>query len=74
MWEFQRMVVTNETANSAVFKNAASLSLLKWAPDWDWDDMHLFLETIVLEKDNDFVIIIFHYVKCEKKMKYHRIL
>ena len=65
-WDMQRMVVTNETTNSAILKNAAILSLLKWAPDWDWDDMHLFFQISVLEKDNDFIIIIFHHVKCEK--------
>lgn len=68
MWELQRMVVTNDTTNSSVFKDAGSLTLLKWAPDWDWDDMHLFFQSIVLEKDNDFVIIIFHHMKCEKKL------
>lgn len=60
------MAVTNETTNSAVLENAASLSLQKWAPDWDRDDTHLFLQTIVLERDNDFLIIIFYHVKCEK--------
>lgn len=65
---------TNETTNRAVLKNADSLSLLKWAPDWDWDDMHLFLQTIVLERDNDFIIIIFCHVKCENDQITNRIL
>lgn len=54
-------------SNSTILKNAAHQSLLKWAPDRDWEDMHLFLQTIVLERDNDFLIVLFHHLKCEKK-------
>lgn len=63
------MVVTNETTNSTILKNAARLSLLKWALDRDREDMHLFLQTIVLERDNDFIIVIFHHLTCEKKIE-----
>lgn len=54
-------------SNRTILENAAPLSLLKWAPDRDWEDTHLFLQTIVLERENDFIIVTFHHRKCEKK-------
>lgn len=60
------MVVTNEATNSAVFKkNAADLDLLKLTPDSVRNGVHLCLQIIVLERDNDFKTICFIQEKYE---------